>query len=112
MDKMDINKLEFNNNTYKIIKSKGLGYYKEAFLAINCNTQQHIILFLPAITNKYNNIEKNKKKFIQDINELESMYKLYKEKCLIRPIYTSKENYVILTEYIDGRTLYRYLSKY
>lgn len=99
----------YNNNTYKIINERGLGFKKRALLAINKKTDENVIIFHPAITEKYNDIDKNKDTFLKDIDELESLYKIHKDKCRIKPIYTSKEEYVIITNYIEGSVLYGYL---
>ena len=99
----------YNNTTYKIINERGLGFRKRALLAVNKETHENVIIFSPSTTEKYNDINTNKDKFLKDIDELELLYKVHKDKCKIIPIYTSKNDYIIITNYIEGRTLYRYL---
>lgn len=95
---------------YKIIADRGLGFRKQALLCINTNTKEPVIMFYPSVTKIQNNINENKEKFIKDIDVLESLYKIHKDKCKIIPLYMSKEKYIIIIKYIEGGILYKYLS--
>lgn len=100
----------FNGTLYKIIGDMGLGFRKKAFTALNQTTNKIEIIFFPDVTEKYNDINENKQKFLDDIDELNLLYKAHGDKCIIKPMYTSKKEYVIITNYIQGRILYRYLT--
>jgi hypothetical protein len=101
----------YNGCIYKIVGDKGLGFRKRAYSAINKITNEYVIIFFPDITEKYNDINENKNKFLEDIDELNIIYNSHKDNCKIKPLYTSKEECVIITNYLEGRTLYRYLTQ-
>lgn len=103
----DIN--TYNNIDYKIIQDNGLGFRKKSFVAVNCLTNELVTIFIPSITKTFNDIEFNKLQFKNDIDELLNIYNLYPNKCKIIPIYTSKDDLVIITKFIKGSILYKYL---
>lgn len=96
---------------YKILRVNGVGYRKRAYVGINLKTNEPIIIFCPCVTEKYNNIDVNNKKFINDIRVLLDLYKKYPDKCNIVPVYTSEDQLLIITKFIEGRVLYRYLCE-
>lgn len=102
--------INVNENTiYKILMDRGLGFRKQAFLCINTQTEEPVILFCPSITSIQNDINENKKKFINDIDIIETLYEKNKEKSKIIPLYMSKEKYIIIIKYIEGGILYKFL---
>jgi hypothetical protein len=100
-----------NNEIYKIIKEIGIGYRKKAYLAKNKKTNEYVIVFEPEITLNYNNMNENILKFKKDIDILENIFKKFKDKCNIKPLYLSKDDMIIITKYFDGKIFYRYLCE-
>jgi hypothetical protein len=107
---MTLQEYMYDGSLYKIIADRGLGFRKKAHLALNKTKNELVMIFFPDITEKYNDINENKKKFLEDIDKLNELYNIHGDKCKIRPLYTSKEEYVIITNNLEGRTLYRYLT--
>lgn len=103
--------ITFNKTNYIILMDNGLGFRKKSFLAKNCLTNELVVIFIPSVTTTFNDLESNKLQFENDIDILLKSYNLYPHKCKIIPIYTSKTEHVIITKFINGSVLYKYLCQ-
>lgn len=101
--------LNYDNVKYKVLKDAGLGFRKKAFVAVNLLTKESVMVFIPSVTKQCNNLELNKLHFLNDIDTIEDTYKLYPNICKILPLFTSKNDYIIISHFISGKPLYSFL---
>lgn len=103
------NEVTYNSILYKIIKELAIGFRKKAYLAINTNSNNNVILFFPCVTIQYNDKSVNYEKFNNDIDLLENTS--HGDKYNIIPIYTCKNTPIIITNILTYKSLYRYICE-